>query len=790
MLRISVFRLIVISALVSNGASGAQYQDPVPPRLSVAKALFFQNYPAAHHQFMARLPRRPAGPPQAALQPASSSLFGGTWQTVTQAPASRLTNPLLLTDGTVIFLDYLSGTWYKLTPDNLGSYVNGTWSQIASLPSGYAPLYFASAVLPDGRVIIMGGEYNGNLGAGPVWTSLGAIYDPVANTWTSVSPPSGAGWTNSASAGSCNGGIGDAAGVVLPNGTFMLSASCANPSVEALFNAATLGWSGTGAPNSSQDRQRYALLPTSKVLTIDVWNAPAAQQYDPGTGTWTSSASTPVSLVDPTACGNDALGPAVTRPDGTVVAFGGNTGCTASPADPTAIYTASSNSWISGPNVPAVCGANGTTSCNLAEAPAVMLPNGNILFAANAGYLSAPTHFFEFTSANAINQVADDIYFAATSGAYYYSFLVLPNGQVLATDTSAYVEIYTPTGSPNPAWAPTITSAANCVAPGSSYPLSGIQLNGLTQGAAFGDVQGATNYPLVRIVNSSTGHVFYARTSGHSTMSIAPGQVGSTSFQVAAATETGASTLYVVANGIPSAGRAVTVGGSCPALHASTHDHNGDYKSDIAWRDTSGNMAIWFMNGGQVSSSGWVGTVPSTWSIVGQHDFNGDGLSDWLWRDTSGNTALWLMNGTQVSSSASLGNVPTSWTVVATADFNGDGKADILWRDASQNLAMWIMNGPQVTSSPWVGQVTSAWSIVGTGDYNGDGKADILWRDTSGNLSMWFMNGAQVTSTGFVGNVPTTWSVVGAGDFNGDGKSDILWQDTSGNTAMWFMNGA
>ena len=58
-----------------------------------------------------------------------------------------------------------------------------------SLPraSSYGPLYFASAVLPDGRYIIEGGEYNNGNDA---WTKLGAIYDPVANTWTSVTPPS------------------------------------------------------------------------------------------------------------------------------------------------------------------------------------------------------------------------------------------------------------------------------------------------------------------------------------------------------------------------------------------------------------------------------------------------------------------------------------------------------------------------------------------------------------------------------------------------------------------------
>ena len=128
------------------------------------------------------------------------------------------------------------------------------------------------------------------------------------------------------------------------------------------------------------------------------------------------------------------------------------------------------------------------------------------------------------------------------------------------TDFNAIAEVYTPTGSPNPAWAPTVSSVPTTLSLGNSYQVSGTQLNGLSQGAAYGDdVQGATNYPLVQIVNNSTGHVFYAATSNFSTNSIAPGQAGSANFQVASGTETGASTLYVIANGIASQAVAVTV---------------------------------------------------------------------------------------------------------------------------------------------------------------------------------------------------------------------------------------
>jgi hypothetical protein len=96
---------------------------------------------------------------------------------------------------------------------------------------------------------------------------------------------------------------------------------------------------------------------------------------------------------------------------------------------------------------------------------------------------------------------------------------------------------------------------------GSTYPISGTQFNGLSQAAAFGDeLQTATNYPLVRITNTASGHVFYARTHDHSTMGVATGAtIVSTNFDVPSAAETGASTLVVVANGIPSAPVTVTV---------------------------------------------------------------------------------------------------------------------------------------------------------------------------------------------------------------------------------------
>jgi hypothetical protein len=123
-------------------------------------------------------------------------------------------------------------------------------------------------------------------------------------------------------------------------------------------------------------------------------------------------------------------------------------------------------------------------------------------------------------------------------------------------DGSNTVEIYTPASSPTyqSSWQPTISTVPTTVTAGNTYQIYGTQFNGLSNGSAFGDEsQNATNYPLVRIANTATGHVFYARTHDHSTMAVATGNAQvSTNFDVPGNIENGASTIQVIANGIPS----------------------------------------------------------------------------------------------------------------------------------------------------------------------------------------------------------------------------------------------
>ena len=225
-----------------------------------------------------------------------------------------------------------------------------------------------------------------------------------------------------------------------------------------------------------------------------------------------------------------------------------------------------------------------------------------------------------------------------------------------------------------------------------------------------------------------------------------------------------------------------------PALKVRA-DFNGDGKSDILWQSTSGARIIWLMNGTTFVRSVSLGTVATSWNIVGSGDFNGDGKPDILWQNTSGGRSIWLMNGTTFVRSVSLGTVATSWNIAGSGDFNGDGKSDILWQSTSGARIIWLMNGTTFVRSVSLGTVATSWKIVGSGDFNSDGKPDILWQNTSGGRSIWLMNGTTFVRSVSLGTVAASWNIAGSGDFNGDGKSDILWQNTSGGRSIWLMNG-
>lgn len=456
----------------------------------------------------------------------------GTWGPLTHQPTFGAGTMLLLTDGTVMCQNGDTNQWWKLTPDNTGSYVNGTWSALANGPN--SPLYFASAVLRDGRIFVAGGEYN----AGVSTDLLAAeIYNPVTNAWTSITTP--AGWTN----------IGDAPSCVFPDGRIMIGYIMGGQC--AIYDPVANTWTAAANKlNGSSSEETWTLLPDQTILTADCSGHPATQKYVIAANQWVSCGNTPVDLVEASSI---EIGPALLLPDGRVFAVGAT--------NHTALYTMPPNAsqpgtWATGPTFPPPTAG---VTLGAKDAPGCLMPNGLVLCLAgpvdnvSGDYLS-PTYFFEFNPAtNTIAAIANP----PTNGGppYVGRLLLLPTGQVLFANGSTNIQVYTPAGSPDPVWAPTITSVPSSMVPGGTYTLYGRQITGLSQAVSYGDdAQMATNYPIIRVRNNASGHVFYCRTSNYSTMGVNTGTViENAQFTIPSGAELGACQITVIANGIPSA---------------------------------------------------------------------------------------------------------------------------------------------------------------------------------------------------------------------------------------------
>jgi Kelch motif len=482
---------------------------------------------------------------------------------------------LLLTDGTVLMQECQLGQatrrWWRLHPDENGSYFNGLWSRAAD--SNVARLYFASAVLADGRVIVAGGEFSDASGFTiEDDTNRCEIYDPVADTWTEIDAPesaAGATWSQ----------IGDGASALLADGTFLIGNAIDKQT--AIFAPATNAWTAQGDKNQRSSEESWVLLPDDTVITANCHGHPKSEKFVPSNSGWMTDAKLPVDIVE---AASFEIGPAVLLPDGSAL-YVGATGATAlytMPATPTTQGT-----WTAGATLPTA----DTSQQGTKDGPGCLLVNGNVLIGIApvnnvvGDYLS-PTTFFEFdgTTISAAGDPPD-----SDHTPYLGRMLVLPTGDVMyARQDDDKFYAYTGYGTPQETWRPVIQTSPAIIAPGSTIAISGTQFNGLSQAVGYGDdAMAATNYPLVRITNSASGHVRYCRTFDHTTtdasgatvtsMGVATGaKVITTNAEVPADLELGDSDVVVVANGIESLPFKATVGGREPSrAHAADDTSSG-----------------------------------------------------------------------------------------------------------------------------------------------------------------------------------------------------------------------
>ncbi len=557
--------------------------------------------------------------------PTAGASFTGPVTNSVAGDSAVLDTCELLTDGTVMCHEFGTNHWHRLSPDpTAGTYVNGRWDvmndptippPIPDMPMGndvhtgfscvncpYAPLYFGSAVLKDGQVVVIGGEdmnVSGGLGAE---TNIGFLYNPVTNVWSKQ--------LNEAFGG---GNQGDNSSVVLQDGTFLLaevgglSVTAANPlGFENVTNMESFdetmrsftALNPTGKRDGNAE-EGWNILPNNTVLTVDTQLASSFEIYAPSpTNSWGNGGSTTVNLVsntpgvDTTNIPAFEVGPAVLRADGNLVYFSG------SPRGQNALYNTATGLWSATANFPTTTSTatstvtgDGTTCPGLAaqtvsfsvkDGPASLLPNGNVLVLASPTVNESceyqrSSQFFEFQFSND-PMINNTLIPAPTNtngsqptqniGSYEGRMLVLPTGEILFTDDVGDIFIWNDNEVPQDAWRPAITTVPSSVSAGMTFPVSGSLFNGFSQGAFYGDdAQMATNYPLVRI--ASGGQVFYARTHDHSRMgveAVGDPEVVTTQFDVPMNLPGGPCTLEVVANGIASAPASITCIGNQPPV--------------------------------------------------------------------------------------------------------------------------------------------------------------------------------------------------------------------------------
>jgi Kelch motif len=474
----------------------------------------------------------------------------GIWLPLMNQPASAVVGTMiLLSDGTVMAKSY-GASWFLLTPDQQGSYINGHWSQLSDMNN--VRQFFASNMLRDGRVFVAGGEDSQG-------TATAEVYDPQSKQWTPTPVPSALLDPSQPPPYKCScptQAFEDAMSMILADGTVLIAPACSKIRDGTLIydpvaNAWTQGPNcvHTGSKGSAQWEASWVKLPDDSILTIDDGTT-YAERYIPALRAWISDRDVPIALYG--APGNQVpeIGPGVLLPNGRVIFFGSS--------GHTALYIPSGDTsmgtWMIGPNIP-----NGLVSD---DGPASMMVNGKVLCVlANLsdGGSGPPIYFYEYDFATGPtgsftpvgspgNPAPGSSYNLKSNGAF---FLALPDGNILAGFNSAQLYVYQPDCcrlTPGKPRVTTIDAGGN-----GSYHLTGTGLNGISAGAAFGDdAQMDSNYPLVRL-RDNAGNVSYCRSTNWSSTGVMTGcRIVSVDFVPPSDLPASQYLLEVVANGIPS----------------------------------------------------------------------------------------------------------------------------------------------------------------------------------------------------------------------------------------------
>lgn len=335
---------------------------------------------------------------------ASGSYIDGTW---TSNPINPMSTNRLYFASEVL----QSGKVWVLGGEYYGPDLNSAWTSTGEEWDPIANTWSPIAAFPPQSCFSVAYNVTGNISSGsPAITNLPPAVTPTflpgwavsgngipaKTTVTSVdsasqvhisndatATQSGAALTFTGTPASC---FGDDPSILLPGDRILAGSLVSNSTYiyDIVNNSFTLA--ANKVYNDSSDEEGWTKLANGKIITYDVSQTvnsgiSYAEIYDPVANKWSSispadgSAGGTLPLLSSTEVGYE-LGPALRLLDGRAFLIGatGNT----------ALYNPATNTWAAGPvitgrlnGIPATFGSD--------DAPGAILPNGDVIFAADAG---------------------------------------------------------------------------------------------------------------------------------------------------------------------------------------------------------------------------------------------------------------------------------------------------------------------------------------------------------------------------------------------------------------------